>query len=247
MISRFLFPALLVLFFCSCGNSGGGNKGKNRKVDTTHKRNIETEQKAGLIKTYELIKSRKSQYDDSRCRVGDSVVFCSYKGVIDLADSTGRSRSRITDLNCEYLVDKVYVLPRNNNRWFVVWQETDQQGQKTNLGVYTKGENKANWRLTFPYTNLGPPVVDGDMCYFTTMGMVGKVDITNGKLQWKIDSLFNPYKWSYKKFALPLVFEDKVVFIDLPEPGRREKRDTLVLDPATGKRKSNQKKAGKSK
>lgn len=206
------------------------------KPDTLSGPARKQEQKPGLVYPYELIKPAKSAYADARVQIGDSAVLCSYKGRIVLADSFGESHSLITDLRCEYLIDKVYILPRANDCWLIIWLETYQQGQKTNFALYKKGELKAEWKTSFPYTNAGPVVLDGSMCYFTMMGMVGKMNVDNGELQWKIDSLYDPFKWSYKRFEVPRVYPDKVIFIDMPEK-RRPKSDTLVLDPTSGARK----------
>lgn len=234
MAAKFFLPILLLLIFNSCGNKPVVSNQKV-KEDVIAKPAAKPEQKQGLIYPYELKKSSKSAYDDARVRIGDSTILCSKRGKIELADSMGNSRVRIADLHCEYLVDKVYVLPRENDQWFIIWQETYQQGQKTNLAVYKKGATVPVWKTSFPYTNAGPVVLDGEMCYFTTMGMVGKINVDKGEIQWKLNSLYNPFKWMFKRFEVPRIYSDKVVFIDLPEP-RREKRDTLILDPASGKR-----------
>jgi hypothetical protein len=234
MISRFFFPALITLLFCACGNSDAPTKVKPGPVI---KPKAVKPQKPGLVYAHELIKPKKNSYADARTMFGDTLILCSYKGKIDLADSSGNNRVNITDLRCEFHIEKAYILPWGDQRWFIAWQETNQTRQTTNLAVFKQGEKKPEWKIQFPYPNLGPVVLDGDMCYFTTMGMVGKANVAEGKMEWKIDSLFNVYKWSNRSFAMPLVYEDKVVFIDMPERGRREKRDTLVVDPVLGVRK----------
>lgn len=240
MILRLLFPAILLLFFCACGNKENGADSKV-KVDTGFKRKPKPKQKDGLTYPSEIIKPKKNPYDDASVRIGDSIIYCSYKGELSYVASPGSPRVAITHLRCEYLIEKVFILPRPDKCWFIAWQETDQKGQKSSLAVYKEGEKKPEWKAAFPYTNTGPPVLDGDMCYFTTMGMVAKIDVTNGEMQWRVDSLFNVNKWKYKRFYVPKVYEDKVVFVDMPERGRREKLDTLILDPVSGKKKEKKK------
>ncbi len=232
---RFFLPILMLTIFASCGNE------ENKKVAVTKPDAVikpkGKPQKAGLRQSYELIKPRKNQYNDATVRIGDSMVYCSYKGKIAFGDTLGNSRISIVDLRCEYFIDRVHVLPVQPKQWMIVWQETYQLGQRTNIARFREGEQAPVWKLTFPNTNAGPVALDQNMCYFTMMGMVGKLNIDNGELQWKVDSLFNQYKMMYKKFEVPKVYENKVVFVDFPERGRREIRDTLVLDPATGARK----------
>ncbi|MDQ3111418.1 MAG: hypothetical protein M3R17_16145 [Bacteroidota bacterium] len=230
MISRFFILVVVLVFFCGCGNAEKPIQVKPNPIVKPKA----LPQKSGLIYAHELIKPKRNSYDDARARIGDTLILCSYKGRIDFADSTGKNRVSITDLRCEFHIEKAYILPWGEQRWFITWQETDQTGQKTNLAIFREGERKPEWKIQFPYPNLGPVVLDGEMCYFTTMGMVGKANLAEGKMEWQIDSMFNVYKWSFKQFSTPLVYPDKVIFIDLPERGRREKRDTVVVDPVSG-------------
>jgi hypothetical protein len=234
MISRFLVPSLIALLFCACGDIDGPVVVKPGPVK---KQKGVKPQKPGLVYAHELIKPKKNSYADARAKFNDTLILCSYKGKIDFADSSGKNRVNITDLRCEFHIEKAYILPWGDQRWFIAWQETNQTGQTTNLAVFKQGERKPEWKIQFPYPNLGPVVLDGDMCYFTTMGMVAKANVKEGKVEWKIDSLFNVYKGTNKQFSMPLVYRDKVVFIDRPERGQREKRDTLVVDPKSGERK----------
>ena len=235
MILKFFLPFLMLIVFASCGTTEK-EKVVVVKLDSVIKPKNKP-QKPGLRQSYELIKPRKNQFNDATVRVGDSIVFCSYKGKIEFGDTLGNSRMRIVDLHCEYFIDRVHVLPVESKHWLIVWQETFQRGQRTSIAMFQQGEQQPDWKITFPNTNAGPVVLDENMCYFTMMGLVGQVNIDNGELQWKVDSLFNQYKMMFKKFEVPKVYANKVVFVDLPERGRREIRDTLVLDPATGARK----------
>ena len=235
MISKFFLPVFLLFLICSCGGNDNKNNKEIVKI-TPPKTKPKIEQKPGLIYTLDIIKPRKNLYLESRCRIGDTTFFCSHKGKIDIADSSGNFRRNITDLHCEYLVDKVYLSPLENDRWFIIWQETYHKGQKTSLAVFKKGQTNPEWKVIFPYTNAGPGVLDGNMCYFTTIGMAAKIDVSNGEMQWQVDSLFNSAKLQYKRFEVPIVLNDKIIFVDMPEK-RRPKRDTLVLDPVSGQRK----------
>ncbi|CAN5139220.1 hypothetical protein BH09BAC5_BH09BAC5_09000 [soil metagenome] len=238
VLKMFGIQAIIGLFVSIFAISCGNNEKKTlppKKVNVKIKSEI-PQQKTGLIYPYILVRSKKQQFDDARVRIGDSVIISTYKGKIVLTDSSGNSKKQIADLKCEYMMDNLYVLPRSGNKWFFVWQETNHEGQKSSLAVFSEGSEKPEWKISFPYGNVGPAVIDQNMVYFTAMGTVAKIDISTGKLIWKQDSLFNPLKLSYKKFYTPSVFDDKVIFVDYPEPGRREKRDTLILDPSTGKR-----------
>lgn len=228
---------LLMLVFAGCGNPAGetpvNKKTKNKKAPAEQKESL----KKGLGHSYTFTKASKYQFDGLRCRIGDTLLMSSAKGKTSLADSSGKLSALLFDLNCEFLVDQMHVYPMKNKSWLVGWSETDHEGQKSHLAVFSPGKNKPDWIVTFPYMNIGPFVIDGDAAYFTTIGMVARINIEEGKVQWKIDSLFNSDNFRFNKFEMPLVYDDRVVFVDFPVPGRRDRRDTIVVDLQTGKRK----------
>jgi outer membrane protein assembly factor BamB len=234
--SRFLF-FLLLITCAGCSHSSN----ENPPVTGNHyKKKIagpKEPEKEGVKHSYHFVKASKYQFDGFSCRIGDTILLCSAHGKVSLADSSGKIKSGLFDFHCEYLVDDLYAYPLKKDTWLVGWSETNHEGQNSHMAVFTAGKDKPDWIFSFPVMNIGPFALDDQMVYFTTIGMVAKVDADEGKMQWKIDSLFNPSKWAYNKFESPLVYDDRVEFVDMPVPGRRDRRDTIAVDPQTGARK----------
>jgi hypothetical protein len=226
---------LITFLFFSCGNSPKGNKKK--VADTTGRKKVMIETiKPGCVSATELFKGSKTPYDEAMGKSGDTIFHCSYKGEFSFTDTASKKNTFLFDIKAEYMIDKIFIIALPENKWFLSWQETDHEGVKSYSAVYKTGAIKPEWKLTFKVPNPGPPILDGTDAYVTYLGIAGKLSIGDGKFAWKYDSLFNTNKEPFKQFEKPRIFENKIEFVDLPIPGRRERRDTLRVDPVTGKR-----------
>ncbi len=226
----------LIFFLFSCGEKPAGKKTTDTVLLKPKKTAEKFKEKEGLVSGVLLVKGIKTPYEDAIGRIGDSVLISTYKGKVEKADSMGRHRRLLFDLKGKFLVDKIIVAPRGKGEWLVCWQETELLGMNSYAALYKTGSEKPEWKNRFEGANPGIPVIDGDAAYVTSQGLVAKVNLSDGTLAWAHDSLFNPYKYTYQKFERPIVCADKVVFVDYPVPGRRERRDTLVVEPVSGKR-----------
>ncbi len=234
MSLKIIFPFIVCFFFFSCGNKGDSNK-TIPPTDTSSLKKV-AQLKSGLIEGLEIVKFQKVPNVYMMGRIGDTTLYCSEKGKIEISDSINK-RHQIIDLKVVILVDQLYVIPRTDHKWFLVWQETFQEGIRTYAALYDDETQKPEWKILFPVPNPAKPVVDGDVAYVSALGVVAKISLNEGSIIWKQDSLFNQFKLSYQKMEKAHVYPDKIVFVDFPKPGFREVRDTLVLDPITGVRK----------
>jgi hypothetical protein len=231
---RFRFLLLLIpFFFMSCGS---------KPVDSTIKKDspvvapvkVDSNRK-GLVIPRIMDMVRKSAYDDFFLRIADSVYRCSYKGIITSTDTLGNQRSFITNLQAEYLIDRVYFQPMGVNKFLVVWQETDHTGVSSYFALFERGKTKALWRKQVKAPMPGQPVIDSNNVYISTLGMVGKLDVNTGSTIWMHDSLFDPLKLAYKEFERPIVYRSTVCFYDKPIKGKKVKRDSIWIDDKSGK------------
>jgi hypothetical protein len=231
--SFLLLPVFFFLLSC-------GEKPVEVKTDTVpakpKKVASKFNEKDGLIFGVELVKGIKTPYEDAIGRVGDSLLISSFKGKVEKADTLGRTRRLLFDLKGKFLVDKIIIAPRAEGEWLVCWQETELLGMNSYAALYKTGSEKPEWKNRFEGANPGIPVIDGDAAYVTSKGIVAKINLSDGKIAWMHDSLFNPYKHTYQKFERPIVCANKIVFVDYPVRGKRERRDTLVVEPVTGER-----------
>jgi outer membrane protein assembly factor BamB len=230
-----LFAAL---FFFSCGaDVPSGNKDTSSTVSRKTKKNKKKvePQKKGVVVVPEMIRDNKTPFEDAVIRMNDSIYYCAYKGRISVSDTLRRHFRQLFDLKAEFMVDHIFVR-RVNGTYFVAWQETDHEGVKSYFAAYKEGANDALWKRKFETPNPGNPVLDGNFAYVSTLGMVGKIDLSNGSFKWKYDSMYNQLNGAYKNFDPAYVYDDRVLFIDLPIAGKRIKRDTIKVDPETGVR-----------
>jgi hypothetical protein len=139
------------------------------------------------------------------------------------------------DIRAEFMVDHLFI-HRYNSSFFATWQETDHEGVKTYFALFMNGSVKPEWEYSFRVPDPSNPVMDGTDAYISALGMVGKLNISDGKFYWKYDSLYNQLNGAYKSFEPAQVFPDRAVFIDRPIPGKRPKRDTIVIELKEGNR-----------
>lgn len=229
------FPAFIFLlcFLYSCGESTPKDSSpvKDSVVHAPLKQPVT---KAGIVNLTELKRGNQTAFADATGRIGDTVYYCGYKGRVEYLDTLKQRRVFLFDLKAEFLVDKIYLAPCGTDHYFVVWQETNHTGARSNTAMYKAGEPKPIWRKSFGAINPGIPAMDSACAYITCVGFVGKIMLADGSFAWVHDSLYETTNLRYQRFEVPLVYDDKVLFIDYPVPGRRPKRDTIKADPLTG-------------
>lgn len=227
----FLFFLLSLLYSC------GGSKRKDSTVvkDSVASAPVKKPStKAGVVNLTELKHGNQDAFAEATGRIGDTVYFCGYKGRVEYFDSLKNQRVFLFDLKTEFLVDKIYMSPCGADHFFVVWQETDHVGARSNTAMFKTGEPKPIWKKRFGAINPGIPARDGDYAYLTCVGFIGKIMLADGRFAWKRDSLYTVINQRYQRFEAPQVYDDKVLFIDYPIPGLRPNRDTIKADPLTG-------------
>jgi hypothetical protein len=234
MLRTIHFLPLIILFFCACGSSKTANNHDSVKVHKKEKIKVAESFKKGIVAGTEIIKSNKTPYEEGFGKFDDTTFMCAYKGKVEMTDSMGKNRQFLFNLNVEFMIDKIFILPLSGKRWLVSWEETDHEGVKSYAAVYKTGDAKPQWKLLFDVPNPGMPVLDGNDIYITYLGIVAKLSVDDGKFKWQHDSLFTMMREPFKKFEKPRVFDDRVEFVDYPNPGHRERRDTLIVNPVTG-------------
>lgn len=236
MLHRVVILFTLALVFVSCGSEPGESAITTPKKDSIPKSPKKTDSiRDGLIypKVMEIV--RKSAYDSFHKRIGDSTYLCTYKGKFESADTTGNNRHLLFDLRAEYIIDEIYFQPLESNRFFIAWQETDHEGVSSYFAVYTRGHREPDWKMREKAPSPGQPVISGDAVYVSSLGMISKLNLNSGNPVWEHDSLFDPYKLTYKEFNTPLVYPHMVCFFDSPIRGKKNRSDSIWVNDATGK------------
>lgn len=224
----------LLLFFYACGDAV-----KKETADTAKEKKIMDVRgpalKEGIIYATELKRGNENAFVDAVGRAGDTIYTGTFKGYIEASDSAGKNRHFILDLKAEYMVDAVFILAYSPGVYFVVWQETDHVGAISYMALFKEGTSKPLWKKKYGEINPGLPVADSSYAYISSLGFIGKVSLDDGSFIWKRDSLYVNLNRRYQRFQAPLVYKNKVVFVDYPVPGRRDIRDTIKVNAASGK------------
>jgi hypothetical protein len=238
-MSRFLLIASFAFFALSCETKGPVIERNLADSIDSSKRAIAQKKRAtkpGVIYLKELKKGQRNAYEDAIGRLGDTMFYCTYKGRIEYMDTAQKKRNFLFDIRAEFMVDRIYIARWKDDRYFLVWQETDHNGVTSYAAVFRAGEEKPIWKEMFRLPNPGPPAIDGSDAYISMLGMVAKMSLEDGAFAWKLDSMYNTSRQTFQKFEPVQVYEERIVFIDYPIPGRRPNRDTLVLDPKSGEK-----------
>lgn len=226
------FLLLIPFLFVACGSGTEPSVKKDSpyvppvKIDSIRK---------GLLYPRPMNIVRQSAYDDFIVRIGDSMFHCSYKGIIESSDTLGNSRHFIADLEAEYLIDKVFLQPVDNDQFFVSWQETDHTGVSSYFALFKRGQAKAVWLENMKAPTPGPPVIDSMNVYVSSLGMIEKLKLYSGETVWRHDSLFDPMRIRFKEFERPLVYTNTVCFYDKPVRGKKSNRDSIWINDKSGK------------
>lgn len=102
------------------------------------------------------------------------------------------------------------------------------EGERGELRCFGKNL-KQIWKKAVPLeANIGEPLIRDNFIFITTMGYVGKIDLTNGKVLWEYNNLFRSADNAYNSFNQPAYEVGKVIFRD-----RRQNK--IIVDDETGK------------
>lgn len=167
-------------------------------------------------------------------RIDSHVYYCSSKGKIERADTTGANRELLFDLKVNYIIDRVYLLPLTNDEYVICWQETSYEGLNSYVYRFKSGNPNAVWKINYKAPDPGVPVLCDGHLYLSTLGIIGKVNAENGQHSWLHDSLYETTSMRYKKFDVPQIYPVSVVFFDFPIQGRKGKRDSIWVNDKTG-------------
>lgn len=178
---------------------------------------------------------KKSAFSEYITRVGNDVYTCQYKGKFEKSDTLRTNKVFLFDLKAEFLIDKVFFYVVDSSTFFVMWQETNHNGVGSNAALYELGSAKPRWKHEYPDPEPGQIAIDSAYAYISTLGMVGKLNMYTGDYLWQHDSLFEPIKMKYKSFDRPMIYTNSVCFIDYAIRGRKNKRDSIWVNDATGK------------
>jgi hypothetical protein len=180
-----------------------------------------------------FIPKERTRFDNTRVRDSVFVYTATYKGRISRIEK-GAAEDFLFDLKAKYLVDVLHILPLQQGFWIACWQETGSEGISSRVALFRTGKPEPEWKHVFPAPDIGLPLQNNDQLYVTARGLTACIRISSGQISWKLDKLYNPYTLAWQKLQMPALVNGKLRLTDYPAVGRRERIDTLWLNPLTG-------------
>jgi hypothetical protein len=139
--------------------------------------------------------------------------------------------SLVLDLKIEDYIEQIYFF-RIESDIIAIFVESDgDSGWSTAKRISLKS-NKIIWSTNIWGFNMERPVIIDNMAYVSTLGFVGKLNITDGKYFWKHENLYDEGK--YNNFEEPKFFQNNLVLF-LSKDFRTKKYDSILIDDNSGK------------
>ncbi|HET6992571.1 MAG TPA: hypothetical protein VFJ43_14655, partial [Bacteroidia bacterium] len=118
MNGRIIFFLAVCLFLNACGNNNpSGKKNRVPVIDSASQKTVSL--KAGLVDGIELFRGLEMPPVEMNGKSGDTLIYCSSKGRIEMADTIHRVRKLVIDLHTQFLINKVFLVPCPDQKWFV--------------------------------------------------------------------------------------------------------------------------------
>ncbi len=133
------------------------------------------------------------------------------------------------NIRCQDLIERLYFYKVDSDL-VAIYVDTDMDGAATFVEKIDTFKNKTIWKVDAGGFNLGKPVrIDNDV-YLSTIGFIGKLDLTNGKFRWKFEDLYD--KGKFNDFDEPTFFKKNIVLFKSTEHVTKRVDSILVDDEA---------------
>ncbi len=123
---------------------------------------------------------------------------------------------------------------KTDSHFYVFYEETDMLSGTSYLEVFGSVNLEHLYRTHIPGFNLGQPVIKDQFAYVSTIGLVGKIDLTTGEFVWKFDDLYDHQTYDFNNFDAAELIGEQVIF---SSPNRIKNRTrTILVNDQTGER-----------
>jgi outer membrane protein assembly factor BamB len=130
-------------------------------------------------------------------------------------------------------VDGAFV-HRTSSTIYIFYGETDMLSGTSYLEAYNTNNFERLYRAQILGFNLGQPVIRDQSVYVSSIGFVGKIDLTTGEYVWKFDELYDHMTYDFNNFDAAVLIGQQVRF---SSPNRIKNRTrTIVINDQTGER-----------
>jgi len=134
-------------------------------------------------------------------------------------------------LNTKDIIEEAYFYTYKDN-FIVFYTETDFDAAASFVECFEKNTYNVKWRNEIGGFNLSSPFILDSLCYLSSIGFVGKLNLNNGKYFWKHTDLYE--KTKFNAFSR-VEFENCFVhFIESKRLVDKEEAGRIVIDDETG-------------
>jgi hypothetical protein len=147
-----------------------------------------------------------------------------------LISSSGKVFSKnklLFDIKSKLPMKKLFVQPSGDD-FIVFYMYSDPEGAGSYAKRISIKQSKIVWETPIYAFNLSNPLIVGDYAYLSTMGFVGKLNLSNGKYVWKFEDINK----KYEIFNQPKFFKDSLVLFT---HGTYPIADSVLIDDRNGK------------
>jgi hypothetical protein len=211
---------LLALLLCSCSNNP---KTKLKQKDETTSAIIQfpVEAKQKNIGVFE---------DDTLiANVNAKAFLITPEGKLFWGDNPADTIHLLTD---EY-VEKAFLYLRDSIL-YIFYTATDHEGATSRLEKINIKSKQRLMKAEIQGVNLGVPYIINDYAYVTTVGVVGKLNLDDGKYVYQYFGLYDYEKQSFNSFDTIIFKNDSTFFLSKNINSKRI--DSLIVNEKSGTR-----------
>ncbi len=145
----------------------------------------------------------------------------------------GQNPADTFQLLTDMIVEKAYLF-KTGDTLLCFYTETDHDGATSRLEKINLTTRQQILKSEIQGFNLGLPFIRDNFAYVTTIGVVGKLNVDNGKYVYQHFDLYDDEKYSFNSFDT-IIFQDSLS-IFLSENYRSKRIDSLIINENTGDR-----------
>lgn len=219
-----IFYVIFLFAFLSCNHSS-----KQQNVNAEISDKTATEKVVAKSIDYPVCVEYTSEHEPDTMFVtlNDEKFLITPEGKVKKKDGT-----LFFNIHCDNLIEQLYFF-RIDNDWVAVYEDTDMDCTGNVVERIDVKNNKSVWKVYAGGFNSSKPVRVDNNVYISTIGFVGKLDISTGKYQWQYDNLYRDGK--YNSFDETKFLNANEILFRSVNPMNETMVDSIIIDDKTGK------------
>ncbi len=143
----------------------------------------------------------------------------------------GQNNSNTFQLDTDLIVEESYLF-KSRDTLFIFYTETDHEGATSRLEKINLLTKKRILTAEIQGFNLGLPHIKDNFAYVTTIGVVGKLNLKNGKYKYQYFGLYDDKKYSFNSFDT-IIFKDNLTMF-LSKNYHSKRIDSIIVNEKLG-------------